>query len=64
MLGDVGGLLDGLTVIGSFFMTIYSFIVKDPLEAYLFSSLFKTEPKLNNQIPVTASQKLKRIKER
>ena len=44
-LGDVGGLLDGLTTIGSFMITIYSFIIGDPLDSYLLKSLFKTESK-------------------
>ena len=44
-LGDIGGLLDGLTTIGSFVVAIYSFILGDPLDSYLLQSLFKTENK-------------------
>ena len=43
LLGDVGGLLDGLTAIGGFFMTVYCFIIGDPLECFLFSRLFKIQ---------------------
>ena len=34
-LGDIGGLLDALTVIGSFLMTIYTLIIGDPLDSYI-----------------------------
>ena len=56
MLGDVGGLLDGLPVIGGFLVTIYSCLIKDPLESYLFGSLFKTEPIHNDHSVITARQ--------
>ena len=42
-LGDVGGLLDGLTAIGSLLMTIFFFLFGNPLDTYLLKSLFKTE---------------------
>ena len=42
-LGDVGGLLDGLTAIGSLLMTIFFFLFGNPLDSYLLKSLFKTE---------------------
>ena len=42
-LGDVGGLLDGLTAIGSLLMTFFCFLFGNPLDSYLLKSLFKTE---------------------
>ena len=44
-LGDIGGLLDGLTAIGGFLMSIFCFIFGNPLDSYLLNSLFKTEGK-------------------
>ena len=48
-LGDIGGLLDALTVIGSFLMTIYTFIIGDPLDSYILYNLFKTEQENTSQ---------------
>ena len=42
-LGDVGGLLDGLTAVGSLLMTFFCFLFGNPLDSYLLKSLFKTE---------------------
>ena len=44
-VGDVGGLKEGLNVLGSLLMAIYSLIIGDPLEIYLLGSLFKVEGK-------------------
>ena len=41
MLGDVGGLLDGLQLIGSIFMLFFRFISGNPLQAHLLKALFK-----------------------
>ena len=40
-LGDVGGLMDGLRVIGSIFMFFYTSFVANPLYTYLISTVFK-----------------------
>ena len=40
-LGDVGGLIDGLRIIGTFSMTLYSFIVGSSVEKYILQSVFK-----------------------
>ena len=40
-LGDVGGLMDALRLIGQFLMTLYTLIIGNPLSAFLVSSLFK-----------------------
>ena len=40
-LGDVGGLLDGLKLIGGLLVSAYTFIVGNPLNAYLVNALFK-----------------------
>ena len=34
-LGDVGGLLDGLTAIGGFLMTVFCFLFGNSLDSYL-----------------------------
>ena len=41
VLGDVGGLLDGLRLLGGILMSIYTFIIGSPLKAFLVTSLFK-----------------------
>ena len=41
MLGDVGGLLDGLKLIGSLVMFIFHLIRGDPLQDFLLKALFK-----------------------
>ena len=40
-LGDIGGLLDALNLIGGFIMTFQMFIMGNPLEKFLVTSLFK-----------------------
>ena len=40
-LGDVGGLLDGLKLIGNIIITVYTFTFGNPLNAFLMNSLFK-----------------------
>ena len=42
-IGDVGGLKDGLCLIGSFMIQFYTLVVGDPLNKYLLKSLFKVE---------------------
>ena len=64
MLGDVGGLKEGLNVIGSFAMAIYSLIIGDPLEAILLGSLFKVEGKNADTKEESHKQKLKGITDR
>ena len=41
MLGDVGGLLDGLKLFGSMVMTMLHFVKGDPLQATIVQALFK-----------------------
>ena len=41
MLGDVGGLLDGLRLIGSLVMFFFHLIRGDPLQDFLLKALFK-----------------------
>ena len=43
MLGDIGGLNEGLAKLGSIMMAIYSVIIGDSLENHLLASLFKVE---------------------
>ena len=43
ILGDVGGLLDGLRILGGVVMSIYTFAVRNPLNTFLVKSLFKTD---------------------
>ena len=40
-LGDVGGLLDALRLIGVVLMAFYTLIMGNPLSGYLVNSLFK-----------------------
>ena len=40
-LGDVGGLLDGLRIIGDIIISMYNFVIGNPLNAFLVHSLFK-----------------------
>ena len=42
-LGDIGGLLDALRLIGNIIMTGYILIIGNPLSFYLVNSLFKRE---------------------
>ena len=35
VIGDIGGLLDGLTAIGGFLMTVFCFLFGNPLDSYL-----------------------------
>ena len=44
-MGDVGGLLDGLRYVGIIIMNSYTFLVGNPLNAFLVNSLFKREKK-------------------
>ena len=44
-VGDIGGLIDGLTAIGGFFMIIYASIFGDALNHFLLQKLFKVESK-------------------
>ena len=41
MLGDVGGLLDGLKLLGSGVMFIFHLIRGDPLQDFLMKAIFK-----------------------
>ena len=41
MLGDVGGLLDGLKLLGSGVMFIFHLIRGDPLQEFLMKTMFK-----------------------
>ena len=63
-LGDVGGLLDGLSAIGSVFLTIYSFILGNPLESFLLESVFKTESNFNENNQSSRKQKVEMISRR
>ena len=40
-LGDVGGLNDGLSIIGGLLMRLYFLIAGNPLDSYLLQALFK-----------------------
>ena len=48
LLGDVGGLFDGLRGIGSFLITIYFRVFGNPIHPYLLKSLFLQNPKIDN----------------
>ena len=41
MLGDVGGLLDGLRLVGSGVIFLFHLMNGDPLQAFLMRSFFK-----------------------
>ena len=41
MLGDVGGLLDGLRLLGGILMSAYTLTIGNPLNAFLINRLFK-----------------------
>ena len=43
LLGDVGGLKDGLCLIGQTFMYAYTLLFGNPLNTYLLGSLFKVQ---------------------
>ena len=43
MLGDVGGLLDGLKLIGSLVMFLFHLMRGDPLNDFLLKAIFKRE---------------------
>ena len=47
-LADVGGIHDGLRIIGSMFMSLYSFAFGSPLDAFLLKSLFKRKVQPNS----------------
>ena len=63
-LGDVGGLLDGLSAIGSVSLTIYSFIIGNPLESFLLNSVFKTESNSEQNHQSSRKQKIEIIARR
>ena len=63
-LGDVGGLLDGLTAIGGFLMTIFCFIFGNPLDSYLLESLFKTEGKNDEPLESANEHQINKINKR
>ena len=46
MLGDVGGLLDGLKLIGSMVIFLQHLIRGDPLQDYLLRAMFKRGEKV------------------
>ena len=48
MLGDVGGLLDGLKLIGSLIMFFFHLIRGDPLQEFLLKAIFKKEAEVEN----------------
>ena len=64
LIGDVGGLLDGLTAIGGFLITIYSFIVGDPLESYISKSVFKIDTEKIDQSNLPLKQQIQNIESR
>ena len=43
MLGDVGGLLDGLKLIGSLLMFLFHLVRGDPLQDFILKAIFKRE---------------------
>ena len=49
ILGDVGGLLDGLRLLGGFLMSAYTFMVGNPLNAFLVNRLFLRNKVSDNQ---------------
>ena len=44
-IGDVGGLFDGLTILGGIIMSAYNLIVGNPLQVYLLNSIMKVAKK-------------------
>ena len=42
-LGDVGGLLDGLKLVGKVFIFILKFLFGNPLDYFLLQSLYKNK---------------------
>ena len=44
-LGDVGGLFDGLKVVGGIIVSMYNIVLGDPLQIYLLKSILKVEKK-------------------
>ena len=46
MLGDVGGLLDGLKLIGSMVIFVLHLIRGDPLQDFLMRAIFKRGEKV------------------
>ena len=57
-LGDVGGLLDGFRLIGVIVMYFYTFIIGNPLNAFLVNSIFKREHRLNKTVNVMQQQSI------
>ena len=46
MLGDVGGLLDGLKLIGSLVIFVLRLVIGDPLQDFLLRAIFKRGEKV------------------
>ena len=43
MLGDVGGLLDGLRILGGFLASFYTLIFGNPLTAFIVNAVYKVD---------------------
>ena len=43
LLGDVGGLLDGLRIFGGLFASFYTFIFGNPLTAFIVNAVYKVD---------------------
>ena len=50
MLGDIGGLLDGLKGICSVLISFYFYLFGDPIHSYLLKALFLKNPQSNEEL--------------
>ena len=64
LIGDIGGLLDGLTAIGGFLMSIFCFIFGNPLDSYLLRSQYKAETMDAEPLESTNERQIQRIQSR
>ena len=64
LIGDIGGIFEGLSFFGFIFMYFFGFIFGEPLRALIVNSLFTRNPEADNDNKNNPGSTIKRIKSR